>query len=161
MRAGKSEACVSVPTEGACTTTTTSSIDILLLPCRHTLTTPTKSTTKSSANDAGFGRWAHVGLPGGDTTYLFKENFVVCYDGELSRFEWVGLLVDDWMVIFRPLPTPRTNTARTRNPKWVMERVTRATAVGDADRRVIEFREEKGILDPRFRTQNADYLMSE
>lgn len=42
-----------------------------------------------------------------------------------------------------------------------MERVTRATAVGDADRRVMEFYEEKGILDPRFRTQNKDYLMSE
>lgn len=50
--------------------------------------------------------------------------------------------------------------ARTRNPRWVMEKVTRATAMGDADRKVLEFYEEAGILDPRFRTQNSDYLMS-
>lgn len=87
-------------------------------------------TTNPSATDDGFSRWANVGLPGGDTTYLFKENFVVCYD------------------------------ARTRNPKWVMEKVTRATTTGDADRRVMEFYPETGILDQRFRTQNGDYLMS-
>lgn len=65
--------------------------------------------------------------------------------------------------------TPRTNgtqnfvvcyDARTRNPRWVMERVTRATTTGYADRKVLEFYEEAGILDARFRTQNADYLMS-
>ena len=32
--------------------------------------------------------------------------------------------------------------------------------MGDADRKVLEFYEEAGILDARFRTQNADYLMS-
>jgi hypothetical protein len=30
-----------------------------------------------------------------------------------------------------------------------------------AHTKVMEFYEEAGILDPRFRTQNADYLMSE
>lgn len=50
--------------------------------------------------------------------------------------------------------------ARTRNPRWVMEKVTRATATGDADRKVLEFYEEIGIPDARFRTQNGDYLMS-
>lgn len=41
-----------------------------------------------------------------------------------------------------------------------MEKVTRATTTGDADRKVLEFYEEAGILDARFRSQNADYLMS-
>jgi DNA/RNA endonuclease G (NUC1) len=70
--------------------------------------TPTTTPPHTRDSSDGFGRWANVGLPGGDTTYLFKENFVVCYD------------------------------ARTRNPKWVMERVTRATVMGDADRKVID-----------------------
>ena len=79
---------------------------------------------------SGLNKWSHVGLPGGDTTYIFKDNFVICYD------------------------------SRTRNPKWVMERATRATCTGDADRRVLEFYEESTILDPRFRSKNSDYLMS-
>ncbi len=78
---------------------------------------------------ADLSRWGSVGLPGGDTVYITKENFVACYD------------------------------ARTRNPKWVMERVSRATCTGDADRRVVGFKEEMSV-DPAFRSLNVDYLNS-
>lgn len=74
-------------------------------------------------------KWSQVGLPGGETTYMFRENFVVCYD------------------------------ARTRNPRWVMERITRDTCRGEADRRVVSFYEEESI-DPSFRSKNSDYLNS-
>lgn len=67
---------------------------------------------------APLSRWSSVGLPGEDTIYIEKENFVICYD------------------------------ARTRNPKWVMERVSRATCTGDADRRVVGFYEEKTSILP-------------
>ncbi len=99
------------------------------LTYNHTSHTHQHDSSGGSGND-GFGKWADVGLPGGDTTYVFKENYAACYD------------------------------ARTRNPKWVMERVTRATSMGNADRRVMEFYEEAAIVDARFRAQNADYLMS-
>lgn len=74
-------------------------------------------------------KWSHVGLPAFDTTYMFRENFVICYD------------------------------SRTRNPKWVMERLTKQTCTGEADRRVVGFYEEDSI-DPRFRSKNSDYLNS-
>ncbi|GAB5032430.1 mitochondrial nuclease [Nannochloropsis oceanica] len=74
-------------------------------------------------------KWSHVGLPAFDTTYIFRENFVICYD------------------------------SRTRNPKWVMERLTKQTCTGEADRRVVGFYEEDSI-DPRFRSKNSDYLNS-
>jgi len=74
-------------------------------------------------------KWSQVGLPAFDTTYMFRENFVICYD------------------------------SRTRNPKWVMERLTKETCTGEADRRVVAFYEE-GSVDPRFRSKNSDYLNS-
>lgn len=74
-------------------------------------------------------KWSQVGLPGGDTQYLFRENFVICYD------------------------------SRTRNPRWVMERLTRESCTGEADRRVVAFYEEMSV-DPRFRSKNSDYLNS-
>jgi len=72
-------------------------------------------------------KWSQVGLPAFDTTYMFRENFVICYD------------------------------SRTRNPKWVMERLTKETCTGEADRRVVAFYEE-GSVDHRFRSKNSDYL---
>jgi DNA/RNA endonuclease G (NUC1) len=84
-------------------------------------------TQAHQANDLH--KWSHVGLPAFDTTYIFRENFVICYD------------------------------SRTRNPKWVMERLTKETCTGEADRRVVGFYEE-GSVDPRFRSKNSDYLNS-
>jgi DNA/RNA endonuclease G (NUC1) len=78
----------------------------------------------------GLNKWAEVGLPGGDTYYIFRENFVTCYD------------------------------ARTRNPKWVMERIHRGTVKGGADRAKAEFYEEPQV-DPRFRNRNRSVMLME
>lgn len=83
--------------------------------------------SQHQANDLH--KWSQVGLPAFDTTYIFRENFVICYD------------------------------SRTRNPKWVMERLTKQTCTGEADRRVVAFYEE-GSVDPGFRSKNSDYLNS-
>ena len=73
--------------------------------------------------DFDLSKWGQVPLPGGDTQYIFRENLVICFD------------------------------ARTRNAKWVMERVCRETLTGNADRKVLEFYEEPSI-EPRFRAKN-------
>lgn len=104
----------------------TGSVAVLLT---STLTRDDKEAHAQAHQANDLHKWSQVGLPAFDTTYMFRENFVICYD------------------------------SRTRNPKWVMERLTKETCTGEADRRVVAFYEE-GSVDPRFRSKNSDYLNS-
>lgn len=73
-------------------------------------------------NSRDVSKWSQYGLPGGDSHYLFRENFVVCYD------------------------------SRTRNAKWVLEKVTAETVSKGAERTNIDFYEDAGV-EERFRNR--------